>query len=207
MIPHVVHQVWLGGKPLPPILGAFVDAVRWGAMVRLWQCQLWTERELTVEFGGEWSQLYSQCCHVSQASDVARYLILRKHGGLYLDTDVELFRLPEGVDLAGKPAWIAGTIDPPGTHGGTNGCCLASEPGGAYVTRMLNKIQSGQVDLGRHMAAGPFLCGDSLGPDVGIWQKHVWHGKRGDPGVCGHHYGWGPRLKSFLRAHGMPPTT
>lgn len=213
MIPRVVHQVWLGGQPLPPILGAFVDAVAYRVMdsrqsspdgATGWgRCQ-WSEEVLVLAFGARVRNLFARCCHVSQASDVARYLILEKLGGLYLDTDVELFELP---DLDGSPAWIAGTTATPGQHGGVNGCVLASEPGGAFVSRMLAKIESGQVDLGRHMAAGPFLCGEMLGQDVKIWPKVAWHGRRGEPGAYGHHYGWGPRLKSFLRAGGMPPTT
>lgn len=201
MIPQVVHQVWLGGGPLPPILGAFVDGVRWRTWEALWRYRLWSESDLCRKFGDRWFVLDGRCCHLSQRSNVARYLILEAYGGLYLDTDVELFALPEG--LAG--AWIAGTSSRPGCYG-VNPCVLAACPGHAYVERMLMGIERGEVDLGQHMSAGPTLAADKIGPDVNVWPADVWHGRRGQSDALGHHYGWGPKLKSFLRCHGMPPT-
>jgi len=202
MIP-CLHQVWLGGQPYPPILGAFMDAAQ--AVVNRtygkWFYTRWCDEDLELAFD-EWSELASRCCHVSQQSDVARCLILGRFGGLYLDTDVELFALPE--NLVGT--WIAGTSNDPAERT-VNGCCLACEPGAAYVRRMLDKIRSGQVDLGKHMAAGPDLCMAELGPDVNIWPAQVWHGRRGDGVALGHHYGWGPKIGSFLRSGNMPPTS
>lgn len=178
------------------------------AMGAGWNFRLWNEEVLEREFGGEWPQLSSQCCHLSQQSNVARYLILREHGGLYLDTDVELFCLPgQGGfdDPEQRGSWIAGTSAAPDPLQ-VNPAVLASEPGGAYVTRMVEAIEHGEVDLSRHMAAGPCLAIDKIGPEVHIWPGHVWHGRRGQAGALGHHYGWGPKLKSFLRRHKLPPT-
>lgn len=201
-VPRIVHQVWLGGEPLPPILGAFVDSMAFVAMhVRGWNYRLWSESQLHAQFFPEWSDLAVKCCHLSQQSNVARYLILEKFGGLYFDADVELFDLPD--DLRG--AWIAGTSASP-DPAQLNPCCLAAPPGHPYIARMLEAIQRGEVDLSGHMMAGPLLAIREYGPDVNIWPAHVWHGRRGQPGALGHHYGWGPKLGSFLRRHKLPPT-
>lgn len=202
-VPRTVHQVWLGGEPFPPILGAFVDAaaLRAHGSPERWDHRVWTEAILQRHFPLSWPELAARCCHLSQASNVARYLILQSEGGLYLDTDVEVFCMPG--DLSG--AWIAGT-SPEHDLRQVNPCCLAAPPGHPYILRMLDAILCGEVDLSSHMAAGPIIAAGKIGPDVNIWPAHVWHGKRGDSRALGHHYGWGPRLKSFVRFGRMPPT-
>ncbi len=202
-VPRIVHQVLLGDKHGSPILGAFIDAVAYRAMhLYSWNYEVWNEAALEIAFPEHWPQLFSQCCHLSQASNVARYLILRRHGGLYLDTDVELFQLP--LFISG--AWIAGTSENPDPHQ-LNPCCLAAPPGHPYINRMLGAIERGEVDLSGHMMAGPLLAVEKYSSeDVSIWPAHVWHGRRGQQDALGHHYGWGPKLGSFLRRHKLPPT-
>jgi hypothetical protein len=197
----VVHQVWLGGEPFPLILGALRDGVELQAREAGYSYVLWSDGDLDRTFS-DWRALARRCCHLSQQSNVARYLILEKLGGFYLDTDVELFRLPG--ELHGS--WIAGTSEPISPRA-VNPCCLACEPHADYPARMLAEIRSSRVDLGKHMAAGPFLAVASMGVDVNIWPRDIWHGKRGNPRAMGHHFGWGHRFASFLRRRQLPPAS
>jgi len=199
MIPRIVHQVWLGSAELPPVLGALVDGVQFQAYLAGWEHSLWDAEELWRAFGDEWILLADKCRDLATMVDVARLLVLRKHGGLYLDADVEVFALPG--ELHGS--WIAGTDEDPGRLA-VNNCVLASEVDGAYVSRMLDRIQAGGVDLGKHCEAGPRLCSAEFSLDVYPWPRRVWHGRRGELGVMGHHYGWGYQLDSFVRAGKLP---
>lgn len=117
---------------------------------------------------------------VQYQADIARWLLLRDRGGLYLDCDVELFYLPR--DLAG--AWIQGI-------GGTevNAAAIAAPPGHRYMHAILALAR----------AAGPVwkpLCGGNhfhkvaLGPDVHLWEPWQWA-----------YRGWG-RMRGFGCHHG-----
>lgn len=83
--PRCIHQIWLGSRPVPPT----VDA--WAAHARAngYQHKLWREADLAENGYYRHTALH----HMLQqgdfpgAVDVARYMILRDLGGIYLDCD------------------------------------------------------------------------------------------------------------------------
>ena len=87
-VPRIVHQIWLGSRPVPD----HVDRWREFSARHGWTHRLWTETDVLSEgfeseavfrwFGdGQWGGLQAQ-------SDVARYEILYRYGGLYADCDI-----------------------------------------------------------------------------------------------------------------------
>lgn len=107
MIPHVIHQVWVG-PPMPAHLAAYAAA--WRELHPGWEYRLWGDDDL------QWlrnQRLYDRA-HIHSPrnvgqfkSNIARCEILLRHGGVYIDSDMEPRRpLDELVDgLEAFTAW------------------------------------------------------------------------------------------------------
>lgn len=87
MIPRVIHYCWFGGGPLPTSARACIAS--WTTHCPAYEIRRWDESTFDVR----------QCRFVREshsagrwafASDYARLRIIHDHGGIYLDTDVEL---------------------------------------------------------------------------------------------------------------------
>ncbi|MFD1327591.1 glycosyltransferase family 32 protein [Mycoplana ramosa] len=84
-VPRVIHQVWIGAADLPVSTRAWADhAVRHGYEYRLW-------READLQAAGfdrhPILAAMRDAGDLPGAVDVARYLILDRFGGIYLDCD------------------------------------------------------------------------------------------------------------------------
>lgn len=84
-VPRILHQIWLGKLPIPPAAERWHEhAKRHGMVYRLW-------READLEtLGVEKHPAFMQMMEAGDypgAVDVARYFILKAHGGIYLDCD------------------------------------------------------------------------------------------------------------------------
>lgn len=98
MIPKVFHRVWVGGKLMPE------HFARWGRgwleAHPGWTMKVWTEKEVQSL---ENHDLLARCSSLAQQSDIIRYEVLFREGGIYLDTDMECLKniepLLDGVDL------------------------------------------------------------------------------------------------------------
>lgn len=84
-IPKIIHQIWIGSTEAPK----GTDAWREHALQQGYDYQLWREDDLR-EFGIEDNTVYRDMVLKGDfpgAVDVARYLILERLGGVYLDCD------------------------------------------------------------------------------------------------------------------------
>ena len=86
MIPHILHYVWLGGRPLNPI-GQRCFA-SWQRLLPDWEIRRWDETNSPVEHPFVKKMLAEK--KYAFASDFIRLFALAEEGGLYLDTDMEL---------------------------------------------------------------------------------------------------------------------
>lgn len=106
-IPRIIHQIWLGDLPRPQVM---VDwFARWCELHPSWA--IWEWRELPAGHLQQCTDIHGQrngqaiirpsaqersllgrACHLSQRSNIWRYLVLQQFGGLYVDTDVEPIR-------------------------------------------------------------------------------------------------------------------
>lgn len=88
-IPRIIHYFWFGNNPKPEIVNKCIAS--WRKHMPDWEIKEWNERNYDIH-----------CCeYVERAyeerkwafvSDYARFDILDRVGGLYLDTDVEIIR-------------------------------------------------------------------------------------------------------------------
>ena len=94
MIPHVLHQIWIGPRPAPT---AWLDA--WRAMHPGWEHLLWDEaaiRSLPLANAAAFDA-YLARPHYPGAADVARVEILLSRGGVYTDADSKPVRPFDGA--------------------------------------------------------------------------------------------------------------
>jgi hypothetical protein len=89
VIPKVIHYCWFGGNPVPSSVYACIAS--WKTACPGYEIRRWDERNFDVSHcrfareahaAGRWAFV----------SDYARLRIVLDHGGIYLDTDVELVK-------------------------------------------------------------------------------------------------------------------
>ncbi|MFB7476898.1 glycosyltransferase [Kitasatospora sp. NPDC056184] len=105
LIPRIFHQVWLGG-PMPERFRAYSRG--WQERHPDWEYRLWTEEELDPSRSGflTHGDAFLELESWSEKSDVARFEILLRCGGIYIDTDFECLRPLDGL-LADQEAFAA----------------------------------------------------------------------------------------------------
>jgi len=124
-IPTTIHRVWLGGGPVPD------EHERFGrTFVRHhpdWEMRLWTEEDLPALGIGRME--YERARTHAELSNLVRYEVLHRHGGVYVDTDVECLR-PLTPLLHGIDAFAA--LEAPGRLGNA---VLGAVPGHRVFAR------------------------------------------------------------------------
>ena len=162
LIPRVLHRVWVGSAEMPAAHVAFGRELE-----RLhpdWETRLWTDADLDAleVTAAERARARS----ASELSNLVRYEVLRRHGGVYLDTDVEGKR-PFDDLLAGVRAFAA--LELPGRVGTA---VLGAVPGHRAFERAA-QLSRDTLGLGLHSADanGPYLMSLILeqDPDVTIF--------------------------------------
>lgn len=83
-IPKIIHQMWIGHKPAPQ-----KEMETWKKFHPDWQYMLWEEGSLNEIFpdGLSNQQQYDQMPEIPGKCDIARYEILHKFGGFFVDAD------------------------------------------------------------------------------------------------------------------------
>ena len=88
IIPKVIHQVWLGPKSIPKNYKYYLNT--WKEYNPGWVIKIWREQDVIKENFPS-MDLYWLARSYQERSDIVRYEILKKYGGLYIDTDIECF--------------------------------------------------------------------------------------------------------------------
>jgi inositol phosphorylceramide mannosyltransferase catalytic subunit len=83
LIPKTFHQVWLGSK-YPKEYEVFKESFL--NCNPDWEFKIWTDKEVE-SFDMFNRKAYNKCSNLGSKSDIFRYEILYKYGGVYLDTD------------------------------------------------------------------------------------------------------------------------
>ncbi len=93
LIPKKIHQIWIGGKKLPKKYKIWMKT--WRQHNPSWEYILWDDEMIdNLELVNK--DAYYCTSNLGYKSDIARYEILNKFGGVYADTDFEcLGKLPD----------------------------------------------------------------------------------------------------------------
>jgi hypothetical protein len=129
LIPRLIHQIWVGPKPLPEEYAALIDKTK--AMHPNWEHRLWTEKTLPDEsIRSEWRNKLRM---PAERSDLLRLELLYKFGGIYLDVDFALLKpLDPLLELA--PIVVC-DLKP----GRVNNAFIASVPGHPIIRTMISE--------------------------------------------------------------------
>lgn len=89
MIPKIIHYCWFGGAPLPPLAERCIAS--WRRYFPDWEIRRWDESNYDVRATPYIAEAYDMRKYAF-VSDVARFEVLYRYGGVYFDTDVEVLR-------------------------------------------------------------------------------------------------------------------
>ena len=127
MIPKIIHYCWFGGKSLPQMAEKCIAS--WEKHCPEYELKLWNETNFdinTVPFTAQASKAKKWAF----VADYLRAYAVFYHGGIYLDTDVELLK-PFTSDILSTNCFSGFQsneyVNPGNIFAGEKGCVLAKE--------------------------------------------------------------------------------
>ena len=91
IIPKIIHQIWIGGD-LPPMERKLCNDWKLACEENGWEYILWNDKKLSqLDFLNE-DKIF-ETKSVGQKSDIIRLELLKKYGGVYLDTDFAFVKM------------------------------------------------------------------------------------------------------------------
>lgn len=93
-IPKIIHYVWMGGAAKPEL--ALRCIASWKKYMPDYDIIEWNETNFDVNIIDYVREAYEQK-KWAFVSDAVRTYVLKEYGGIYFDTDVELFSGPDGI--------------------------------------------------------------------------------------------------------------
>lgn len=193
MIPDLFHRIWLGKAAIPYEYNEYWE--RLNNQHPEWFFMTWTEEEIDwIDLTDENRQIYETSKTYSEKSDVLRFAILKKFGGIYLDTDVE--PLKNFAPLLASKAFAGWEYD--------HKLCTAvlgaeaeSEPVCVLVERMPEWVAKHQDDIAAVRTGPAFL--------TACWWKRTDVTRL--PRDAFYPYGWWPGEEAkhqYFLEHGYP---
>lgn len=89
MIPKIIHYVWLGKGEKSEKIKKCIDS--WKKHMPDWEIKEWNEENFDINYNDFTKQSYNAKKYAF-TSDVVRLYALYTEGGVYLDTDVEVYQ-------------------------------------------------------------------------------------------------------------------
>lgn len=89
MIPRIIHYCWFGGKEKPASVKRYIST--WRKYCPDYEIKEWNEYNFDVKLNNYCREAY-EAKKWAFVADVARLTVLKKYGGIYMDTDVEVIR-------------------------------------------------------------------------------------------------------------------
>jgi mannosyltransferase OCH1-like enzyme len=214
LIPRVLHYVWLGAKPMHPLMVEWQS--RWAALHPGWEIKTWRQvpnlPAHLLACGDELAECrypayLASCPTYAKRSDVWRYDLLEQFGGIYLDTDFEPVKniepLLDGVEaVAGLCQTVYDWSDacPEGKTKIEVGCSImGSTPRHPWLRELVSLVPE-QDPLAQLSLAFPFLTEvTARHPDVRLLDPEVFYP------VTWEHYARGGRRS--LKKEALPAGT
>ena len=89
LIPKIIHQIWIGPKQFPSKYSEWSST--WQKLNPSWVYKFWTESNIrNLKLKNQ--KKIDASSNIGYKTDLIRYEILKKFGGLYIDTDFECIR-------------------------------------------------------------------------------------------------------------------
>jgi len=135
-IPKLIHQIWIG-KDLPEKYAVICES--WKEMNPSFEYRMWDERSSLALGDFESRKAFARAKSLGAKSDIARYEILRRYGGIYADTDFECLRPFEG--LADRCSFIVGNLFGPDPY--LCNAIIGAAPGHPIIEELCRRTSKG----------------------------------------------------------------
>jgi mannosyltransferase OCH1-like enzyme len=133
-IPKKIHQIWLG-SPLPAKYDNDLSQ-RWRNIHPDWEYKLWTDADID-SFGMINKKLFDAMDNMGAKSDILRYEIIYRYGGLYIDTD--FIPIVSFKDFLHLDFFSGGG---PAKHPHTFNGLFGAKPGHPILEKIINTLAS-----------------------------------------------------------------
>ena len=187
MIPHIIHQTWKNAQ-VPEQYRAWHDS--WKRLNPGFEVRLWTDADIAkfvATHYPEWQSVMRGYRVPISRIDLARYLILHHHGGVYADLDEECLK-PFAPLLVGH-TFIIGTEpvsherDPKVRLRRLSGLLcptvIASTPGHPFWEHLFTHLRVAAEAPDPLDATGPFLLtrahAEYRGPSITVVEPHLFY--------------------------------
>jgi mannosyltransferase OCH1-like enzyme len=131
MIPHILHQIWVGPNPLPEEYASYSQS--WVDRHPSWDVRLWTEDNLPDDLVRK--EALERLRVPAERSDILRLELLWRFGGVYVDTDLRCLRSVE--PLTADTDFFATYLKPGRVCNGV----LGSIPGHHILERAVRELE------------------------------------------------------------------
>lgn len=129
MIPKIIHYCWFGHGPMPEQARLCIES--WHKWMPDWEFCLWDEDHFDMSSYPYALEAY-EAKKYAFVSDVARLYALERYGGVYLDTDVLVYKSFEPLLEYSAFAGFEGS-----KHCPVGTCVIGSEAHGEWVRKQL----------------------------------------------------------------------
>jgi mannosyltransferase OCH1-like enzyme len=190
LIPRIIHYVWLGNKPMHPLMIQWRKD--WQKLHPGWEIKVWAEGPIIGELvdgshvlKSHFPHMLERCCHLSQRSNIWRYELIEQLGGLYLDPDFEPVKCIEPI-IKDMPAF-AGQALTSYTEAGTRrtkievGCSLiGSVPHHPWAQDLRDSLENRDSSVSRSLGFGYFTEITSRHPEVHLFEPDTFYSTKYD---------------------------
>ncbi|MCH9620727.1 MAG: hypothetical protein S4CHLAM20_01280 [Chlamydiia bacterium] len=133
-IPKIIHQVWVGSKPIPEKYKEYMET--WKKLHPDWEYKLWTDSDIE---GFDWinREYFDAVSNPGMKSDIWRYEIIYRYGGVYADCDIECKRSIDPIHkrLEFYTGYNGKTSKVIGNH------LFASVPGSQFFEQLIDALK------------------------------------------------------------------
>lgn len=131
MIPKIIHYCWFGRGEYPEKIKECIES--WKKLDGEYELMLWNEDTYDISKYSFINEAY-EAKKYAFVSDMVRFDVLLRYGGIYLDTDIEIVKkfdeiLSKGVVLSGDES------------GNLDGGFMAGEQGHSFFKNMLSMYE------------------------------------------------------------------
>lgn len=134
MIPKIIHYCWFGGGKIPSADQACIDS--WKEIMPDYEIKCWNETNVDLHSCGYIRQA-AEAGKWAYVSDCARFMILYREGGFFLDTDVKAIK---PFDDFLQEACFFGMERP--NFSAAPGLIIGAEPGNGVIREMLEGYEN-----------------------------------------------------------------
>ena len=133
IIPKKIHQIWIGPKKLPNRYKKWMKS--WKKFNPKWEYYLWDEEKINkLDFKNK--LVFNSISNPGFKSDIARYEILNKFGGIYLDTDFQCLKpIPDSLLYYEFVSCLIFDFSPVLANG-----MIMSKPKSSFLKNIINSI-------------------------------------------------------------------